>query len=119
MLSENSDNKEELIAEITASFLCSYTQIENKVIDNSVAYLNSWISKLANDKFMIVKAASDAQKAFNSQVIRYPSSVDRKYPASQVKPLNFGHFWEVLLFTCRQNYDRNLGLAFYFIVYLR
>lgn len=56
---------EELIAEITASFLCSYTQIENKVIDNSVAYLNSWISKLANDKYMIIRAASDAQKAFN------------------------------------------------------
>lgn len=56
---------EELIAEIAASFLCAFTQIENKVIDNSVAYLNSWISKLSNDKYMIVKAASEAQKAFN------------------------------------------------------
>jgi antirestriction protein ArdC len=56
---------EELIAEITASFLCANCQIENKVIDNSVAYLNSWISKLSNDKYMIVKASSEAQKAFN------------------------------------------------------
>lgn len=56
---------EELIAEISASFLCAHCQIENKVIDNSVAYLNSWISKLSNDKYMIVKAASEAQKAFN------------------------------------------------------
>ena len=56
---------EELIAEISASFLCAFTQIENKVIDNSVAYLNSWISKLSNDKYMIIKAASQAQKAFN------------------------------------------------------
>lgn len=56
---------EELIAEISASFLCAHCQIENKVIDNSVAYLNSWISKLSNDKYMIIKAASEAQKAFN------------------------------------------------------
>lgn len=56
---------EELVAEISASFLCSFAQIENKVIDNSVAYLNSWISKLSNDKYMIIKAASEAQKAFN------------------------------------------------------
>jgi antirestriction protein ArdC len=40
-------------------------QIKTTVIDNSVAYLNSWISKLNNDKYMIVKAASEAQKAFN------------------------------------------------------
>ncbi len=58
-------SEEELVAEICASFLCAYTQIENKVIDNSMAYLNSWISKLSNDKFMIIKAASAAQKAFN------------------------------------------------------
>ena len=58
-------SSEELIAEISASFLCAHCQIENNVIDNSVAYLNSWISKLSNDKYMIVKAASEAQKAFN------------------------------------------------------
>jgi len=34
-------SREELVAEITASFLCSFAQIENRVIDNSVAYLNS------------------------------------------------------------------------------
>ena len=58
-------SSEELIAEISASFLCAHCQIENKVIDNSVAYLNGWISKLSNDKYMIIKAASEAQKAFN------------------------------------------------------
>jgi antirestriction protein ArdC len=58
-------SQEELVAEIAASFLCAHCQIENKVIDNSVAYLNSWISKLSNDKYMIIKAASEAQKAFN------------------------------------------------------
>lgn len=58
-------SREELVAEITASFLCAHTQIENKVINNSVAYLNSWISKLSDDKYLIVKAASEAQKAYN------------------------------------------------------
>ena len=64
-LLDKGNKKEELITEITASFLCAHCQIEDKVIDNSVAYLNSWISKLNNDKYMIVKSASEAQKAFN------------------------------------------------------
>jgi antirestriction protein ArdC len=56
---------EELIAEICSSFLCGLAQIENTVLDNNISYINNWISVLNNDKYMIVKAASQAQRAFN------------------------------------------------------
>jgi len=56
---------EELIAEIGACFLRTKCGIESKFLDNSVAYINSWIKVLENDKTFIVKAASEAQKAFN------------------------------------------------------
>lgn len=56
-------SKEELVAEIGASMLCGVTGIIDTTIDNSVAYLNSWIQKLQNDSTLIVSAAAQAQKA--------------------------------------------------------
>jgi len=56
-------SKEELVAEIGSCFLCSTTGIENKTIDNSAAYLGSWLKRLRNDPKMLVLAASAAQKA--------------------------------------------------------
>jgi len=56
-------SKEELIAEMTAAFLCGHCQIENKTINNSTAYIQSWLHKLQNDPKMVVLAAAQAQKA--------------------------------------------------------
>ena len=56
---------EELIAEIGACFLRTKCGIESNSLDNSVAYINSWIKVLENDNTFIFKAASEAQKAFN------------------------------------------------------
>jgi len=56
-------SKEELVAEMTAAFLCGHCGIENKTIDNSASYLQNWLSKLADDKRLIVHAAAAAQKA--------------------------------------------------------
>lgn len=56
-------SREELIAEIGSSFLCGTTGIENKTIDNSTAYINSWLKKLKEDKSAVVVAAGQAQKA--------------------------------------------------------
>jgi len=55
-------SQEELVAEMTAAFLCAHSGIEN-TIDNSVAYLQSWSKALKDDTKMIVYAASQAQKA--------------------------------------------------------
>jgi antirestriction protein ArdC len=43
--------------------LCEHAGLLNKTIDNSVAYLQSWIKVLKNDMTLIVHAASKAQKA--------------------------------------------------------
>ena len=56
-------SKEELIAECSAAMLCGVTGIENRVIENSAAYLKTWIERLKGDSRLIVTAASAAQKA--------------------------------------------------------
>ena len=57
-------SKEELVAEIGASFLCGTTGLDTgSVFANQVAYLQSWLDVLKNDKRMIVHAAANAQKA--------------------------------------------------------
>lgn len=57
---------EELVAEITASFLCAHFGITSESIqDNSAAYVKGWCKKLGNHKEWIFKAGSDAQKAFD------------------------------------------------------
>lgn len=61
----NCYSKEELVAEIGASFLNGEAGILNHVIDNSTAYINSWLNKLRNDKKLIITASGQAQKAVN------------------------------------------------------
>ena len=56
-------SKEELVAEIGASFLCNMVGIAPKVEENSIAYISGWLSKLRNDKRLIISASGMAQKA--------------------------------------------------------
>jgi len=56
-------SKEELVAEMTSSFLCAHMGIENETLQNSAAYIQSWIKVLRADGEMLIKAASQAQKA--------------------------------------------------------
>lgn len=63
MFGSDSYSKEELVAEIGAAMLCEHVGILNRTIDNSAAYLQSWIKVLKNDMTLIVHAASKAQKA--------------------------------------------------------
>jgi antirestriction protein ArdC len=55
--------KEELIAELGSAFLCGHAGIVERTIDNSAAYLESWLKRLKEDKTLIVYAAAQAQKA--------------------------------------------------------
>jgi antirestriction protein ArdC len=54
---------EELVAELGAGMLCAHAGIEAVTLDNSAAYIQSWIKKLSNDKKMIIKAAGKSKKA--------------------------------------------------------
>lgn len=56
-------SKEELIAEIGSSFLCSMTGIESKTLTNQIGYINGWLNRLRNDKRLIITASAHAQKA--------------------------------------------------------
>ena len=55
--------REELIAELSASYLCGVAGIVDRTIDNSAAYLQGWISALKNDRKLIVTASAQAQRA--------------------------------------------------------
>ncbi|MBS4064727.1 MAG: DUF1738 domain-containing protein [Chitinophagaceae bacterium] len=56
-------SQEELVAEMGAAYLCSFTGIGHQELENSAAYINGWLQKLQNDKRFIVKASGQAQKA--------------------------------------------------------
>jgi antirestriction protein ArdC len=57
-------SQEELVAEMTAAFLCAHTGLDQeKLFENSVAYLQSWLNVLKKDSKLVVKAAAAAQKA--------------------------------------------------------
>lgn len=56
-------SKEELIAQMSASFLCGHAGIENMTIENSVSYIAGWLKALKNDKTLLIQAGGMAQKA--------------------------------------------------------
>lgn len=56
-------SEEELVAELTAAFLCAESGIAPAVIENQAAYLKSWASKLNQDPKLFWRASAAAQKA--------------------------------------------------------
>ncbi|MEM9411295.1 MAG: zincin-like metallopeptidase domain-containing protein, partial [Planctomycetota bacterium] len=73
-------SREELIAEISAAYLCAACGISPPTIEQSAAYLQGWIKVLKGDKRLVISAAGAAQKsadfilgdAFNSSVMVGP-----------------------------------------------
>ncbi len=55
--------KEELVAEMGAAFLCGQAGIVERTLDNSAAYVASWLQRLKDDRRLVVHAAAQAQKA--------------------------------------------------------
>ncbi len=58
-------SQEELVAEMTSAFLCGYCGILLSTESNQAAYLKGWLKRLKEDPTMLVKAGSEAQKAFD------------------------------------------------------
>ena len=69
-------SREELVAEMGAAMLCGEAGISPETIENSAAYLKGWLSKLRDDKRLIVTAASRAQKAADLILGREAPSYD-------------------------------------------
>ena len=70
----DSYSREELIAEMGAAMLCGVTGIAPSTLENSAAYLKTWIERLKGDCKLLVSAASAAQKA--ADYIRGESAKD-------------------------------------------
>jgi antirestriction protein ArdC len=68
----DSYSKEELVAELGASFLANECNLSRATIHNSAAYIQSWLKALKNDKKLIVHAAAAAQKAADYILDRTP-----------------------------------------------
>ena len=56
-------SREELVAEMGAAFLSGHCGIENRTIDNSASYIDSWRAKLGENPKLVVIAAAQAQKS--------------------------------------------------------
>ncbi|RVP54058.1 DUF1738 domain-containing protein [Sinorhizobium meliloti] len=54
---------EELVAELSAAFLCADLGVAHDPRDNTATYLESWLQALKNDKRAIISAAARAQEA--------------------------------------------------------
>lgn len=55
--------KEELLAEMGASYLSASAGILHRTVDNSAAYVASWLRRLRDDRKLVVNAAAAAQRA--------------------------------------------------------
>lgn len=53
---------EELVAELSAAFLCNHLDVSSSPRADHAQYLNSWLKALSGDNDYIFKAASEAQK---------------------------------------------------------
>jgi len=54
---------EELVAEMSAAYLCGVCGFVSETIDTTTAYLNNWASVLSDNPNWLVQAAGKAQKA--------------------------------------------------------
>lgn len=55
--------QEELVAEMTAAFLCAHCGIEDTTIERSASYCQGWLDVIKKDVKLLVVAAAQAQKA--------------------------------------------------------
>lgn len=62
-LASHAYSREELIAELGSAFLCGEAGISPATLENSAAYLQSWVGVLKGDARLIVQATGAAQKA--------------------------------------------------------
>jgi len=56
-----------------AAFLCGQVGIVERTIDNSAAYVKSWLERLKDDRRLVIYAAAQAQKAADFILNAQPS----------------------------------------------
>jgi len=68
-------SREELVAELSAAYLCAEAGISNAVIHNQAAYVAGWLKKLRDDRKLVIHAATQAQHAADYVLGKVPTSV--------------------------------------------
>jgi antirestriction protein ArdC len=86
-------SQEELVAEMGAAYLCGITDMEQETIENSAAYIKSWIRTFKDDPKVLVLAAAQAQKAVDyilaHQSDPAPINSDNRSEEAPVESLSF------------------------------
>lgn len=72
--------REELVAEMSAAFLCGHAGITPATIDNQASYLAGWLKALKGDKRLVMSAAGAAQRSADC-IMGQPMTDDAKVPA--------------------------------------
>ena len=66
---------EEMIAEMSAAYLCAEAGISPAVLENQAAYIAGWLKKLRNDRKLLVHAAAQAQRAADYVFGKVPTAI--------------------------------------------
>jgi antirestriction protein ArdC len=66
---------EELIAEMSAAYLCAEAGISPAVLENQAAYIAGWLKKLREDRKLVVQAAAQAQRAADYVLGKMPTAI--------------------------------------------
>ena len=66
---------EEMIAEMSAAYLCAEAGISPAVLENQAAYIAGWLKKLRNDRKLLVHAAAQAQRAADYVLGKVPTAI--------------------------------------------
>ncbi|MFZ1123090.1 MAG: zincin-like metallopeptidase domain-containing protein, partial [Candidatus Binataceae bacterium] len=66
---------EEMIAEMSAAYLCAEAGISPPVLENQAAYIAGWLKKLRNDRKLLVHAAAQAQRAADYVFGKVPTAI--------------------------------------------
>src|SRR5690606_7875847 len=63
LFGDHAYSEEELVAEIGAAYLCAHVGIAERTLENSAAYVASWLRVLRDDRRLLLRAAQHAQRA--------------------------------------------------------
>jgi antirestriction protein ArdC len=63
LFGDHAYSEEELVAEIGAAYLCAHVGIAGRTLENSAAYVASWLRVLRDDRRLLLRAAQHAQRA--------------------------------------------------------
>lgn len=63
LFGDHAYSEEELVAEIGAAYLCAHVGIVERTLENSAAYVASWLRVLRDDRRLLLRAAQHAQRA--------------------------------------------------------